>query len=270
MKCFLKKSATILLAVLIFVENFGFFTNIFGYNVIINGIELTVVSEKIFDDRKDRLLKTISSAGNFFNDKILVFDCGMYGNVLRNGKDREYEAHHLISNHFCRNHMDIISCEEAPAVLIPKAVHRNTGSYGNSALSKEYFIEEEKRFEFGGLKAVLEFGIDDLKNAFIKSGIEDTSFLDPCSIVSNKLYAYVNLLDAIYKKEQSKVSMLLKNNVFTIFKRKTLSRIDQLINCKNGDTNLKRERENEESPISTPLKSSKKSRLESSTFSENS
>lgn len=72
-----------------------------------------------------------------------------------------YESHHLISANFCRIHGDIIEVKNAPAVLILKDIHKNTGSYGGD--SEKYLELEEEAFRQGGLQAVLELGIKNLR-----------------------------------------------------------------------------------------------------------
>lgn len=130
-----------------------------------------------------RQLKNISEASRVLSrmiqgDKIL--SGGMYNQVPHlvtinpSAQKNVWEVHHLISTHFCKNHRDIISVHNAPAVLIPKELHRLTGSYGSFYKSKLYRDKEERVFKkHRSIQEVFKFGLKDLKKAMKESGCSD-------------------------------------------------------------------------------------------------
>lgn len=130
-----------------------------------------------------RQLKNISEASRVLSrmirgDKIL--SGGIYSQVPHlvtinpSAQKNVCEVHHLISAHFCRNHRDIISVHNAPAVLIPKELHRLTGSYGSFCKSKLYRDKEERVFKkHRSIQEVFEFGLKDLEKAMKKLGCSD-------------------------------------------------------------------------------------------------
>ena len=228
MKCFLKKLVSTAFIALLTIENMGFYVDASGrYKENIDGYVLTAISEWNFENRKSRVAEIINLKGNSFNGEAIILDCGVYGNVFHNGKDRQYESHHLISNNFCnhhnQNHDDLITKDEAPSVLIPKYVHEKTGSYKKKD-GDPYFIKEEECFAEGGIKGVLEYGINDLKRAFKECGFTDTCILDTNTIVTDKLYLYADLLDAIINKDISKIE-IIKSKIITPLKEKTKLRL---------------------------------------------
>ena len=228
MKCFLKKLVSTAFIALLTIGNMGFYTNVAGrYKENIDGYVLTAISEWNFENRKSRVAEIINLKGNSFNGEAIILDCGVYGNVFHNGKDRQYESHHLISNNFCNHHNqnydDLITKDEAPSVLIPKVVHEKTGSYKKKD-GDTYFIKEEECFAKDGMKGVLEYGINDLKRAFKECGFTDVGILEPNTIVTNKLYSYADLLDAIINKDISKIE-IIKSKIITPLKGKTNLRL---------------------------------------------
>lgn len=130
-----------------------------------------------------RQLKNISEASRVLfrmirGDKIL--SGGMFSQVPHfvtinpSAQKNVWEVHHLISAHFCRNHRDIISVHNAPAVLIPKELHKLTGSYGSFCKSKLYRDKEERVFKkYRSIQEVFEFGLKDLKKAMKELGYSD-------------------------------------------------------------------------------------------------
>ena len=101
MKCFLKKLVSTAFIALLTIENMGFYVDASGrYKENIDGYVLTAISEWNFENRKSRVAEIINLKGNSFNGEAIILDCGVYGNVFHNGKDRQYESHHLISNNF--------------------------------------------------------------------------------------------------------------------------------------------------------------------------
>lgn len=224
MKCFLKKVVSTALVALLTIGNMEFYANAAGrYKTILNGYVLTAISESNFENRKDRVAEIMNMDGNSFNREVLILDCGVYGNVFHNGEDRQYESHHLISNYFCENHSDVINSNEAPAVLIPAYVHKKTGSYTKKN-GDPYFIKEEECFDKGRMNGVLEYGINDLKRAFKECGFTDVSILEPNTIITDKLYLYADLLDAIINKDISKIETI-KSKIITPLKEKTKLRL---------------------------------------------
>lgn len=135
-----------------------------------------------------RQLKNISEASRILSrmiqgDKIL--SGGMYSQVPHlvtinpSAQKNVWEVHHLVSAHFCRNHRDIISVHNAPAVLIPKELHRLTGSYGSSWKSKLYRDKEERVFKKNrSIQEVFEFGLKDLEKAMKKLGFSDKEIIE--------------------------------------------------------------------------------------------
>ncbi len=97
------------------------------------------------------------------NYNVSILDGGSYGNTSRSDG---YECHHLISSHFCKRHRYLISRYRSPAVLIPKAVHKLTGSHPRSGRMRYYFKLEKRFYKEWGLHGVVALGIMDLIYAF--------------------------------------------------------------------------------------------------------
>ena len=236
LKNYWKKFVGVSLVALLTIESSGVLTNVFGSRIRKNvgGQPVTSSSKKNFKARADRVKKILKIKGNLFNNKgiikVIILDCGMYCNVFHS---RGYESHHLISRKFCKNHSNIICPNEAPSVLIPHDIHTKTGSYGASADS-EYFKKEEECFKKGGLRAVLRFGLSDLKNSFEKSKIEYGIILNRDSPIVIKLNSYADLFDAraVVRKTGNaqavnKMRFIRARCIFTPLKRKINNEMDQ-------------------------------------------
>ena len=224
LKSYWKKFVGVSLVALLTIESSGVLINVFGARIKknIGGHPVTASSKKIFKVRVDRVKKILKIKGNLFNNKGIILDCGMYCNVFHS---RGYESHHLISRKFCKNHSDIICPNEAPSVLIPHDIHTKTGSYG--VADSEYFKKEEECFKKGGLRAVLRFGLSDLKNSFEKSKVECGIILNRDSPIVIKLNSYADLFDARADVRETgnvravnKMRRICARYVFTPSKRK--------------------------------------------------
>lgn len=117
-----------------------------------------------------KLGQKIEEINTHLNKKynVEIIDGGSYYNTARADG---YEVHHLISAHFCRNHPDVLSISRSPAVLIPKKVHRLTGSHIGSGYTNmiHYLSKEEKNYQkYQSIHALTALGIRDLILAFKK------------------------------------------------------------------------------------------------------
>lgn len=92
-----------------------------------------------------------------------ILDGGSYYNTLR---ANEFECHHLVSSHFCKNHPDVLSRSRAPSVVIPKELHRLTGSHPCSGFMDDYLKREEEVFaKRNSIHDVVKLGMRDLIRA---------------------------------------------------------------------------------------------------------
>ncbi|MBR0423758.1 MAG: hypothetical protein IJJ04_03915, partial [Clostridia bacterium] len=258
-KKILNKLMVVSLGALFIIGNCGALTNVFGVRPQkkVKGQTVTVSSQKNYKDRVNGVQKILEMNDTSFNGISIILDCGMYGNVFHS---QGYESHHLVSNKFCQMHSDIICTDEAPSVLIPHDIHAKTGSYGKSPDS-EYFQKEKECFKKGGIKAVLKYGLNDLKNAFKESNVECGNLLNGNNLILNKLYSYADLFDARTKarktgnvQDANKVQFILKYCISTPAKpkmRKGICKNDVDNNKKNSE---KHKRTNREEVFKTPVK----------------
>lgn len=96
----------------------------------------------------------------------IILDASTYPHAFRAD---DYEVHHLISQHFCKNYGYNIN--SVPCVTIPKEVHYRTGSHVHAGHNiNDYFAKEKAAFNSNGLHEVFELSINDLQRAFIECG----------------------------------------------------------------------------------------------------
>ena len=116
------------------------------------------------------LKNLLKSTKSRISEKILDYIiCG--GSYKHLPHVKNYEVHHLISARFAKEHPNVISVKDCPAVLIPRALHIHTGSYGSRSpnyVKQETTIFSKKKKQTGSntaaLAAVLEYGTKDLIN----------------------------------------------------------------------------------------------------------
>ncbi|MBQ6143343.1 MAG: hypothetical protein IJI84_02485 [Clostridia bacterium] len=232
MKYFLKKLVSGALLMLMMIGSVTFPTNAAArYVIYVDGYMLTASGKNIFNNREPRRQQIEHLKWNSFEDKngnikVIILDCGAYDNVFHTGTGGGYESHHLISSSFCRNNPNVISVEEAPAVLIPKEVHYKTGSHSKSLMSPQYLKAEQECFEKRGkLEDVFELGLNDLKRALSESGIDYGGLLNNNSLIVTKLRKYSKLPDLLRSGSYYE-AMNLMNNIQTPISKTTLRRTE--------------------------------------------
>lgn len=235
MKYFLKKLVSGALLTLMMIGSVTLPTNAAArYVIYVDGYKLTASGKNIFKSREPRRQQIEHIKCNFFIDndgrkKVIILDCGAYDNVFHTGSGGEYESHHLISSSFCRNNPNVISKEEAPAVLIPKEVHWKTGSHSASHMSAQYLEAEQECFnKRKKLEDVFELGLKDLKRALSESGIDYGDILNNDSPIVTKLRKYAKLPDLLRSGSYYE-AMNLMNYIYTPISKKTLSRDERLL-----------------------------------------
>ncbi len=163
----MKKNHSLLYALIISLTALFFFSPSSRANSYTGTISTSQGNFTIRGSNWRRVKEVLERISKMVNNKtfIPILDGGEYSKICT---AKGYERHHLVSTAFCKKHQ--IPYRHAPAVLISKELHKQTGSFGCLKGSQIYRDRENQIFNTaieqndhnGAIYQVYSFGLDNL------------------------------------------------------------------------------------------------------------